>query len=242
MLNSHEAIELGNERILDYSRQCQGKCTWAQTQAEIESHMHAYHRRNSESVSVIGFNIQYDQIHDSMRKDFAHWAHCNQVAVIHLIRSASVESFWTMQAQLYDTMQLRGYVDSTHSKVLASKLKSNQVGINVDPTQAVRYVKGLEAVKRQFRHLLHFHPRGVHYMELFYEDLLLPSANLYWRMVQAFLGVTPVHLKTGLQRLHPGSCSTKVRNWDEVRQTLKGTDAELACRRVYTRENSTLLQ
>lgn len=233
-LNSHPKVTLGNERLMDFSRSCNGKCSWEETRGKIEEIMVDYSIRYSRDSNVVGFNIQYDQIPDPQRRDFAEWVHCNGVGIIHLIKSASIESFWTMQAQLYDTVQLKEYVDTTTHTNLADKLKSNQVGITVDPLQASKYVINLEAVRKQFRDLLHFHPRGIHYMELFYEDLLLPSADLYWRAAQSFLGVNPTNLASRLMRLHPGSCQSKIPNYESaVRSQLKGTTSELACHRVY---------
>lgn len=50
--------------------------------------------------------IQYDHIPPRARPSFANWLHCNDVAVIHLIRTAAIESFWTAQAELLDVAQL----------------------------------------------------------------------------------------------------------------------------------------
>ena len=235
-LDSHEKITLGNERLLDYMRNCKASkesCKWPQIQQKIEDIMYSYEKKHTKS-SVVGFNIQYDQIIADQREDFARWVYCKNVVVIHLIRSASILSFWTLQAQVYDTIQLGQYVDATFNSKLANRLKTNTFGLVLNVQDAVLYVKRIESIRSHFRILLRFHPVGVRYVEVFYEDLLLDNGDErpYLTSLVSFLGVeNGQKLLSSTKRLHPGSCSQKIKNWEDIRKALKGTEAEYACRR-----------
>ena len=188
---------------------------------------------------TMGFNIQLDQIPYNYRREFADWVYCNGISIVHLIRSSAVESFWTLQAQTYDTLQLGEYVDNTKDSTLSTKLKSNQ-GIVIDVDKAEQYVQNLNSLRQQYRKLLKFYPRGIHYHEVYYEDLLLPSKTNEgfqpaWWALQSFLGAPPMKLGTrsGMQKLHTTACVRKIRNWDQVKKRLKGTETALACELIF---------
>ena len=80
-------------------------------------------------------------------------------------------------------------------------------------------------------------PARIAYLEVQYEQLVqqtntaVPAA--LWAAVHAFLGaVLPQGKRQASARtvkVHPGSCRSKILNWDKVRAALAGTATALAC-------------
>jgi hypothetical protein len=232
-LNTHPQMSILGESLLDFSRDCRqteaGSCTWAEFKQQLD---YLYETRRKD-VKVAGFNLMYDHIPLEYRPLVADWAGCRNAYVVHLVRSASVESFWTLQIQLQDMVQLGEYKDrnNVNEAPIAGKLSSNKNKINLDPSLAADYVTSLESHRELYRRMFRYHP-GVRYTEIFYESLSHADASIakmHWNQVQAFVGVSVAPMQDTLQRLHPGTCKTKIANYNEVMLALKGTTAEWAC-------------
>ena len=249
MLNSHKAIWFGRERILDAYRACrtraEGRCSWEETRASIEEVFLGYREEDWYSrKDVVGFKIQYEHIPPEVRPEFAAWLACNDVAVLHLSRGAVVESFWTMQAQVLDAMQLKGKEEQLQVSgekgldVKVADLDSNKESIPLDPARASEYVRAVEADRADYRQLLVHGPSRVAYQELFYEQLAEGEEEVgeaEWAAALAFLGLEGdlggqvAALRSQAVRVHPGTCADKISNWDAVRKALAGTDTLVAC-------------
>lgn len=250
MLNSHQAILFGRERILDAYRECrtraEGRCSWDETQGSLESVFMEYRAKGwYPTKQVVGFKVQYEHIPAELRPEFAAWLECNNVTVLHLNRGAVVESFWTMQAQVLDAMQLKGDEEKlqvTGEKGLDVKvedLDSNKESIPLDPSKASEYVRAVEADRADYRQLLVHGPHRVAYQELYYEHITKNRGDevgeAEWAAVLAFLGLEGelgnqvIRLHSDSIRVHPGTCAEKISNWEQVRKALEGTDTLVAC-------------
>merc|ERR1712228_875715 len=56
------------------------------------------HKKENKFNFYIGFKITLWQIMPTMYGDFVRWIYCNNITVIQLIRSASINSFYSEQA------------------------------------------------------------------------------------------------------------------------------------------------
>ena len=171
----------------------------------------------------------YDHIPTVYRQRFAQWVYCNNVTVLHFIREAVVLSFWTLQARAIDAFSLGKYVDDSIENGAANALASNRYGIILEPVEARRYVDRIENNRQGFRQLLKYYQgsgRRIKYFEQAYEDLVGHRANESWALLSTFLGLSrPLvfsstnHLM--FHKLHPGTCASKIANWDMVRNKRK---------------------
>ena len=54
----------------------------------------------------------YDHIPGKYRAKFVQWIFCNNVTVLHHYRDSVVDSFWSEQARVVDTISGHEYIDS----------------------------------------------------------------------------------------------------------------------------------
>ena len=141
-----------------------------------------------------------------------------------------MESFWTQQAQVLDMVQLGEYKDrfKPGEDNPQALLNTNRKAITLDANKAREFVDGIESHRELYRRLLAFVPH-IRYYEVNYEDLKGPEGNHHWRALLAFLNVGSEQMTDKLQRVHPGTCGSKIANCEEVRKALKGTWSEIAC-------------
>jgi len=169
MLHSHPRIHFGRERLLPHYRDCRqrhgGSCPWAETRSVLEQVFRDYRKEYwyGPAMSVVGYKIQYDHIPPELRPEFARWLACNQISVLHLSRGAVVESFWTLQAEVYDIVQLKGeakklQVSSRGTSARPHQLHSNRRAIPLEPGAASEYVRAVEAQRADYRQLLLYGP------------------------------------------------------------------------------------
>merc|ERR1711865_596058 len=106
---------------------------------------------------------------------------------------AVVESFWTLQAEVLDVLQLKGgekklQMNSWASDAKPNQLNSNRHPISLDPAKANEYVRAVEGQRADYRQLLLYGPAVVPYAELHYETLFSGRAGiLEWQMALTFL-------------------------------------------------------
>ncbi len=228
MLGTHPALSSRGERLLDFSRTAERR-NWA----AAARHLDAALAEPPPGPKRPGFVLMYEHLPPGSEARFAAWAHCAGAQVVHLIRSSALESYWTLQAEVRDAVDLgRGYVDSSPVD-LSAQLRSNRRAIALDAARARAYVKNVEARRRRYRDALKYH-RPVEYMEVYYEDLVRADPGSLGRRlhsVQAFLGVDArFSLDANVTwRMHPGACREKIANWDAVARACRGTEAVKAC-------------
>jgi len=225
MLASHPNFASRGEQLLDFSREGANPA-WGAVEERLDAAL-----ADAPVNSRPGFVLMYDHLPQGSHDRFAAWCFCNGVSVIHLIRSSALESFWTLQAEVRDVVDLgKDYVDSSPVD-LSARLRSNRRAIALDAQRARAYVTNVEASRGAYRDALKY-SRPVEYMEVFYEDLIRDPGSLTRRLgaVQAFLGV-PLHDLNAYatRRMHPGNCREKIANWGAVARACRGTEAVKAC-------------
>jgi hypothetical protein len=115
----------------------------------------------SRDTEVVGFKLQYDQIREEDREKFMSWIVCNNVTVVHLVKSAVVESFVSYQMELADIAQMgTNKVHRDTKGVISGKLASNLHPIKLDPHLASRYVRGVESQRDRYRDLFKYNSVG----------------------------------------------------------------------------------
>lgn len=245
MLHAHADVYFGRERLLDFYRRCrveaEGHCGWSRTQQELERVFSQY--EEEPRAKVVGFKIQYDHVPPALWPQFFQWLECNQVSVIHLTRAAVVESFWTLQAEVLDNVQLGGEKANrlqignaggpAAEERLAKSLSSNRQAISLDPTTAASYVRAVERQRDAYRAGILFGSFHIPYIEVQYEkliDSMFPNvAKAEWKSICGFLDIRVRESRSNTVKVHPGGCKSKIQNWQEVRKALEGTTTAVAC-------------
>jgi hypothetical protein len=81
----------------------------------VGMHARAKHEARGGNTDVLGFKLMYDHIPVEHRLAFARFIECEGIVVVHLVRSASVNSFWTLQVEMQDMLQLGNTRIHTHT-------------------------------------------------------------------------------------------------------------------------------
>lgn len=209
-----------DEVLLDWSRQCSGhlgeeSCTFDAMAAKLTG---AFRRRTRRTQTHALVKVQYDHVPQEWLNEFAAFCHCNQVAVVHLIRTSLLDTYWSMQAKVMDVAQQGELRDRVYDHAGVQELHSNRRTLHLPEAAAASFVRAIESRRQAYRLLLHLYPHPLLYTEVFYEDLTGPSGNAHFRALQHLLGMRLTRLSSaGLVRVHPGKCSAKIANWDVLR-------------------------
>jgi hypothetical protein len=98
--------------------------------------------RGSARPAAAGVRVMYDHLLPTHRAPFAEWAACRRVALVHVVRRAVVESYWSLQARGADFLGGGGtYVDDTADAAVAAHLATNRGGLRLDARAAGAYVR-----------------------------------------------------------------------------------------------------
>ena len=168
---------------------------------------------------AVGIKLMYDHVPAVHRSRFVQWVACSNITIIHLVRDAAVESFWSLQARLVDTIAAGKYTGRSFDARDRGKMQSNRVALVLDEEEAQTYVRMIEGHRREYRHLLKLYGGScVPYLEVSYEQLV--ASAVYFDTVLYFLGVAQPALRRRanhlhgsqlpLQKQHPGTCSQKI--------------------------------
>lgn len=228
-LGTHKDAEDKGEVLYKLQFKCQTRdCSFKQNYSKVlDDALIGVKRRK-----VIIGKVQYAQIPDPSRTEFANWVFCRNVSIIHFYRAASVTSFWSYQIESWDVLQSLSTKLRFTSKEDVNALLSNNVSLKLDPGLVSKYVRGLDTTRNDFRKLLKYHPGQIPYMEVAYEDVHNNrNSDKYWAMVLSFLGLGNGEMGDAIQRLHhKRSCREKISNWDsQIANTLIDTESYFAC-------------
>ncbi len=155
---------------------------------------------------IIGFKLMYNQLRHHPFILF--YMRFYKVRVVHLIRENFLDAILSKEA-----VKIR--------KIHHSKSDSGTVRIHLDPSDLLKQLKWRETkvrwVRRIFSHI------GLPYLEITYEELLFDEKR--FNIIFKFLGAESgrQYLGSSLKKLNKGSHKEMIRNYDEIREVLKGT-------------------
>jgi len=180
-----------------------------------------------------GFKIMYNQIPIWLQPQFAEWVKQERIAVIHLVREATLESAASQIAALNKS---DGGLVHTLNHSLAEQAKHDQP-IHLKPSQWAQIVKDAEAMTGWWDKFL-IEAAGNHggYHRLTYESLLGAGHDDAIGGVLKFLSPEwtkerwPIQKPKGeLLMMHPPGCADRIGGYPAVRQAIAGTRTAKAC-------------
>ena len=251
VLNKHHSIDMHNELLFGWTTSyCNGhtmfndatRCNWNTMKSIMNTFfvdkMYHYYKRQTKTKTNNGFNIYVGfkitlwQIMPTMYGDFVRWVYCNNVSIIQLIRSASINSFYAKQAQAFEILFYgRDFFKTQYHTKNVIKNES----FSLDPKYAKKFVETTEFWQNTLTKLFKFHTKSIHFIIMYYEDLISKYNVKYLNALQGFLNVKydPNLYENqyyGIARLHPIPCHLKINNWqNEVKPALLDTQSYYAC-------------
>ncbi|KAG6403448.1 hypothetical protein SASPL_135670 [Salvia splendens] len=172
----------------------------------------------NECSAAVGFKWMLNQGLMAYHKEIADYFNDRGVSVIFLVRRNLLRRMVSVLANSYDRYAklLNGMHKShVHSHEEADTLSKFKPEINT-----TSLVNDLKVMEKMVLEVLEYFSRTRHII-LYYEDLIKNQTKLM--DVQRFLGLPVMDLSSRQVKIHRGSLSEHIKNWDDVDKILRGT-------------------
>ena len=180
-----------------------------------------------------GFKLMYNQIPIWLRPQFAEWIRRERIAVIHLVREATLE---TAASEIAAQRATDGGTMHTHDGSVAEQTMDDQP-VRLEPSQWTQLVKEAESMTGWWHRFLS-DTAGNHggYHRLTYESLIGASRDDAISAALRFLNPEwiqerwPIQTpKDELLEMHPSGCTDRIVDYPAVRRAIAGTSTAKAC-------------
>ncbi|OMP02037.1 hypothetical protein COLO4_11390 [Corchorus olitorius] len=182
----------------------------------------------NECSAAVGFKWMLNQGLLEHHREIVEYFNHRGVSAIFLFRRNLLRRMVSVLANSHDRYAklLNGtHKSHVHSQEEAKALSSYKPIIN--STSLISDLKEVEMTA--LKALEYFN--STRHMVVYYEDLVTNHTKL--RDVQDFLGLPQMELTSRQVKIHKGSLSDFVKNWDDVNKTLNGTEYESFLRADY---------
>lgn len=172
----------------------------------------------NECSAAIGFKWMLNQGLMEHPNEIVDYFNDNGVSVIFLLRRNMLRRLVSVLANSYDkdAKVLNGiHVSHVHSHEEASTLSKYKPTINI--ASLTLDLREMEETAMKAQEYFN----GTRHMILYYEDLIKNPSKLI--EVQDFLKLPHMKLTSQQVKIHKGSLSKHIKNWDDVNKTLYGT-------------------
>lgn len=194
-----------------------------QFQLLLESYLLS-RRGLSDGQSAIGFKLMYDQVTDHGK--FVYYLKRNDIAVIHLVREASV---LILASTLQTNLKAMHMTNATEAEL--SQRETPAVILNTKSIKA--NVRAMEKETAYWVNRLKYHA-DIKYYYVSYEQMLSPFATDHLGSISTFLtghsSKTSAARLSVLNKLHESTCHERIANFPEVEAAIRGTNALQACK------------
>ncbi|KAL8477144.1 hypothetical protein ACS0TY_029445 [Phlomoides rotata] len=183
----------------------------------------------NQCCAAIGFKWMLNQGVMEYHKDIVDYFNDRGVSVIFLFRRNLLRRMVSVLANSYDRFakQLNGtHKSHVHSLEEADALSRYKPVIN-----STSLVMDLKLMEQMVSEALKYFSSTRH-MILYYEDLIKNRTKLV--DVEEFLGVPSMELTSRQVKIHKGSLTKHIKNWEDVNTTLRGTTYETFLHTDYT--------
>eukprot|EP01083_Nonionella_stella_P190694 706229_1 len=185
------------------------------------------------------WKVQIGQIPPHLFTTLVDYISCHNITVIHLIREASVASFWSMQSQSVERIRT---MDPHRVLNLKESLSEEEhiESMDLEPHLAFDFVRKVDRNREILRKMIKLYPINIKHQQFDYEDLIGAFGNHYWNALVTFIGGTELfklkskYRHNPMKREHPKPCFVKISNWKQVKQALNGTDSYYACQKLHS--------
>ncbi|XVE82771.1 hypothetical protein DITRI_Ditri16bG0032600 [Diplodiscus trichospermus] len=175
----------------------------------------------NECSAAVGFKWMLNQGLIEHHREIVEYFNHRGVSAIFLFRRNLLRRMVSVLANSYDRYAklLNGtHKSHVHSEEEAAALSSYKPTIN-----SKSLISDLKEVEMAAARALEYF-NSTRHMVLYYEDLVTNHTKL--KDVQDFLGLPLMELTSRQVKIHKGSLSDFVNNWDDVSKTLNGTEYE----------------
>ncbi|XP_022751284.1 uncharacterized protein LOC111299992 [Durio zibethinus] len=227
LLNSHINVS-SNGEIFSVMDRRKNISTIIQTLEKVYNLDWLTSASKNECSAAVGFKWMLNQGLIEHHREIVEYFNNRGVSAIFLFRRNLLRRMVSVLANSYDRYAklLNGtHKSHVHSQEEAAVLSSYKPIIN--STSLISDLKEMEMAAG--RALEYFN--STHHMVLYYEDLVTNQTKL--KDVQELLGLPQMELTSRQVKIHKGSLSDFVSNWDDVNKTLNGTEYESFLRADY---------
>ncbi|PON39817.1 Sulfotransferase domain containing protein [Parasponia andersonii] len=220
LLNSHINVSSNGEIFARWYRR-QNVSSIVQTMDKVYNLDWLSSASKNQCSAAVGFKWMLNQGLMENHKEIVEYFNRRGVSAIFLFRRNLLRRMVSDLANSYDRYAklLNGtHKAHVHSTEEAEKLSTYKPTIN--STSLVAYLEKMELTAATA--LSYFNT--TRHMILYYEDVIKNRTKL--KDVQEFLRLPVMELRSHQVKIHKGSISDHIKNWDDVNRTLKGTEYE----------------
>ena len=196
--------------------------------------------RNEKNVYYYFFKIQISQLSPKMFNYLVKYIYCNDIMIIHLIRQATISSFFSYQTQTIERLKTKDLNKILKKK---NKLDKNEIihSMEIDPYNAKNYIDSIDKNREYLSNLIKYFPKSIKYQIYYYEDLIGKYRNDYLYSLFAFIGIKNMNIINSIinkvnntQREHSFPCYKKIENWFNIKSYLNNTLSYYACQKEFS--------
>jgi len=172
----------------------------------IHEFLSAWYSKHQKSEAV-GFKVNYSQI--TRYPATISWVNQNDVKIIHLVRNNLLK-------------RLVSHKIATIRNLNSSRKPLKPIKIYVDPKILIKDFRKRQKRFEKYRRMF----RDIPFLEVSYESMVADQDTESHKVLK-FLGVDQLMpLTTDLVKVNPDSLEELLKNYDEIRETLKSTEFE----------------
>ncbi|GFQ03386.1 nodulation protein h [Phtheirospermum japonicum] len=183
----------------------------------------------NECSAAIGFKWMLNQGLMEHHKEIVDYFNNRGVSVIFLFRRNLLRRMVSMLANSYD--QYAKLLNGTHKSHVHSREEADTLSSYKPVINSTSLVMELKLMDKMVLEALDYFSSTRHVL-LYYEDLIKNRTKLM--DVQEFLGLPKRELSSRQIKIHKGSLSDHIKNWDDVNKILRGTTYESFLNTDYT--------
>ncbi|KAL7094517.1 hypothetical protein ACP275_11G108300 [Erythranthe tilingii] len=179
--------------------------------------------------AAVGFKWMLNQGLIEHHKEIAEYFNERGVSVIFLFRRNLLRRMVSVLANSYD--RYAKLLNGTHKSHVHSHEEADTLSKYKPVINSTSLVMDLKLMEKMVLDALDYFSSTRHIV-LYYEDLIKNPTKL--REVQEFIGVPKMELTSRQVKIHKGSLSEHIKNWDDVNRILRGTSYEVFLHTDYT--------
>lgn len=175
----------------------------------------------NECTAAVGLKWMLNQGLMQHHKEIVEYFQTRGVSAIFLFRRNLLRRMISVLANSYDSYAK--LLNGTHKSHVHSPHEAEILASYKPHVNATTLIQNLRQVEEMTAKALGYF-KSTRHIILYYEDVVKNGSKLV--EVQEFLKVPKRNLKSRQVKIHKGSLSSHVQNWEEVQKTLKGTRYE----------------
>ncbi|KAL0380896.1 UNVERIFIED_CONTAM: hypothetical protein Sangu_0153900 [Sesamum angustifolium] len=179
--------------------------------------------------AAVGFKWMLNQGLIEYHKEIAEYFNNKGVSVIFLFRRNLLRRMVSVLANSYD--RYAKLLNGTHKSHVHSHEEADTLSRYKPVMNSTSLVMDLKLMEKMVLDALE-HFSSTRHIVLYYEDLIKNRTKLV--DVQGFLGLPQMELTSRQVKIHRGSLSDHIKNWDDVTKILRGTTYESFLQTDYT--------